>query len=585
MISRFFWRLFIPILCLSILLVGIAVLYIATTFDRFHSERTRGHLLLLTRSIATTLERLHATGLDQACKDLDKRLGIRITVIDQFGKVIADSQMDPQTLEDHSATLEVRQAIKTGTGLASRYSHTAGILLIYAAVQATMQPDQPVVVRTAIPYATVRGSVAQIYTAIIGIAIAMVCLAALLSWLIARQLSNPIAQIQAVATGLSDGNLDLRAPVVGPAELQSLATSFNRMAEQLQQRINTIESQKAQLDAVLAAMSDGLLAVDAYGNVLAANQCIRPFLVSSPDHAISKHYARVVSNLDLHQIIHSVFTDKNKVQQEIKTSDGRHYMVNATNFGQKVTDSGAVLVVHDITQLRRLEQIRKDFVANVSHQLKTPITSIKGYVETLLEGMSADQQAQRYLEVIARQADRIHQIVNDLLTLARLEEYQQTRRIRTEYLPLDQILSEAVGLIKQQASQKAIDIHLSCDKSLHAYVNQALLVQAVTNLLDNAVKYSSAGGHVWIRAAEVAEGIEISVTDNGCGIAKEHLPRIFERFYVVDKAQSKQLGGTGLGLAIVRHIAQIHGGAVDVQSQPGKGSIFTIKLPRRHLHI
>lgn len=580
MISRLFWRLFVAILGVSILLIGMVSIYTARTLNLSYQDQARANLLRLIQAIALNLEGQDPADLDQACKKISDQLQLRITLVDPSGLVLAETQQDPHTMEDHGNRPEIRQAIERGIGWASRYSPTLGVKMIYAATQARIKPDQLVIVRAAMPQASVRRSVAEVYTAIFSIAATAVGLAALLSWLIASQVCKPIGQIKAVAEGLSQGQLQLRAPSVGPAEVQTLAKAFNQMADQLQQRINIIEAQRAQLDGILAAMDEGLIAIDAEGNVLTANQPARPFLILPPNQAINRHYTQVVSNLDLQQITHRIITGAGQVNQQITTNDGRHYLIRASGFGGEPTGRGAVLLVHEVTELRRLEQIRKDFVANVSHELKTPITSIKGYVETLLEEMAVDdQQVRGHLEVLARHTERLEAIVEDLLTLARLEEDQEVKKISTEYLPLQPVLDEAVDLMAEKAKQKQIDIHLDYDPGLCARINRPLLVRAVTNLLDNAIKYSSPQRPVWINAKRSGNQIQISITDQGCGISQQHIPRIFERFYVVDKARSRQLGGTGLGLSIVKHIAHIHGGSVDVQSEPGKGSIFTIHLP------
>ena len=233
-----------------------------------------------------------------------------------------------------------------------------------------------------------------------------------------------------------------------------------------------------------------------------------------------------------------------------------------------------------MTQMHRLEDVRRDFVANVSHELKTPITSIKGFVETLLEGaINEPKQAQHFLKIIAKHSDRLNAIIEDLLNLSRLEEDSEKRKISFEKLPLKPVLSAAIELSKTKAEEKQATIGLDCDKDIKAKINAALLEQAIVNLLDNAVKYSKPGGKVQIRTYLKNEKIAISVQDNGCGIEKKHLERIFERFYVVDKGRSRKLGGTGLGLAIVKHIAQVHSGYITVESKVGSGSTFTIHLP------
>jgi two-component system phosphate regulon sensor histidine kinase PhoR len=243
--------------------------------------------------------------------------------------------------------------------------------------------------------------------------------------------------------------------------------------------------------------------------------------------------------------------------------------------------TGAVIVLTDTTRIKQLEKVRRDFVANVSHELKTPITSIKGFVETLQEGALTDaEQANRFLEIIAKHADRLNAIIDDLLTLSRLEESVEQRALSFEMTPLKPVLTEAIELSKVKAKEKHIQINLDCAENIEARINPALLEQAVTNLINNAIKYSEAKSSIEINAKQTETDIRITVRDQGCGIAEKYHERIFQRFYVVDKSRSRKLGGTGLGLAIVKHIAQVHNAQVTVESQPGTGSTFTIHLPQ-----
>ncbi len=240
---------------------------------------------------------------------------------------------------------------------------------------------------------------------------------------------------------------------------------------------------------------------------------------------------------------------------------------------------GVLAVLNDITQNRKLENIRKEFVANVSHELKTPITSIKGFVETLRDGAIKDtEKAVEFLNIVARQADRLTSIIEDILSLSRIEQEAENEEIKTSPTELKGVLESAIGNCKPGIIENNIELTLECDDNLIVNINAPLIEQAVTNLIDNAVKYSP-GGKIAITAKEIGGEVQISVADNGCGIEAEHLPRLFERFYRVDKARSRKLGGTGLGLAIVKHIVNAHHGRVGVESTPGKGSTFTIYLP------
>ena len=300
--------------------------------------------------------------------------------------------------------------------------------------------------------------------------------------------------------------------------------------------------------------------------------------------AVGRNIEEIVRNPELQQFVQNTLQGK-----DLSVAADVFVINNGERFlqlhGTSLTDSksqrnGAVIVLHDITQIHRLEEVRRDFVANVSHELKTPITSIKGFVETLQEGaLNKPQEAKRFLEIIARHADRLNAIVDDLLSLSRLEEDSEKRRLFFENTYLRPVLVSAVELSKIKAEKKNITVELICDESIAAKINSALIEQAVLNLIDNAIKYSNDNSNVKISVQKQEKEILISVCDKGCGIEKQHLSRIFERFYVVDKSRSRKLGGTGLGLSIVKHISQVHGGCVTVESKVNEGSTFTIHLP------
>ena len=301
-------------------------------------------------------------------------------------------------------------------------------------------------------------------------------------------------------------------------------------------------------------------------------------------HVQGRHIEEVVRNVGLQQFVRRTLESDQPTEGDVSFPDegGRFFHVHGAGLADPQAErGGAVIVLSDMTRIHRLENLRRDFVANVSHELKTPVTSIQGFVEALLDGGSGDpEQGQRYLGIIAKHAERLNAIIDDLLSLSRLEEGGEKRAILFEDVKLRPVLETAIELAGVRAEQKRIKVELSCDASISARVNAPLLEQAIVNLVDNAVKYSDEGTTVSIEVVQQDRETTISVKDTGCGIPPEHLARIFERFYVVDKSRSRKLGGTGLGLAIVKHITLVHGGHVGVESAPGKGSTFTLHLPR-----
>jgi two-component system phosphate regulon sensor histidine kinase PhoR len=335
---------------------------------------------------------------------------------------------------------------------------------------------------------------------------------------------------------------------------------------------------------MLASMVEGVIAVDTEERIISMNRAAAHMLESDPTEAQGRSIQEVIRNTVLHQFVAETLSGEEPIQKDIMLdSDGErildgHGTILRDTAGKRV---GALIVLNDVTRLMKLENIRRDFVANVSHEIRTPITAIKGFVETLRDsGEMNSKDIQRFLAIIERHVDRLEVIVEDLLSLSRLEQDGEGEVIRLRTSGIRDILLTAIQVCDVKAAPKNIRVELSCSEELVAQINPELLEQAVVNLLDNAIKYSDAGSIVRVRARQADGEIVLSIHDQGQGIEKRHLSRIFERFYRVDKARSRQMGGTGLGLAIVKHIAQAHGGHVSVESVPGKGSTFSIHLPK-----
>jgi two-component system phosphate regulon sensor histidine kinase PhoR len=359
---------------------------------------------------------------------------------------------------------------------------------------------------------------------------------------------------------------------------------MNQMAEQLEDRLQTVIKEKNQREAVLSSMVEGVLAVDTDGHIISLNKAAAKFFkVVQPENAKGRSIEEVFRNVKLQKFIGSVLKGQETLECELTVQHNEIYDLQArgTNLlGVQGRRIGAVIVFNDVSRLRRLENIRREFVANVSHELKTPITSIKGFVETLLDGAINDpEEANRFLQIVAKHADRLNAIIDDLLTLSRLEQGDK-EEMEMQRAGLAGLMNSSVEVCAHRAKLKNISIKIECPDDLSASVNPPLIEQALINLIGNAVKYSQEGKTVTVRAIEDPDGVTLSVSDQGYGIASEHLERLFERFYRVDKGRSRQEGGTGLGLAIVKHIAQAHGGAVSVDSRFGEGSTFSIFLPK-----
>ena len=356
------------------------------------------------------------------------------------------------------------------------------------------------------------------------------------------------------------------------------------MATEVEQRVATAEERRQALEAVLRSMVEGVLSFDTDRRILNMNRAAADFFDVDPARVSGRAIEEAIRISELHDFARTTLESDSVTEGEIIVYDeGTHYLQahGTTLFDARGKAIGGVIVLNDITRLRRLEEARREFVANVSHELRTPITAVKGYTETLLDGALDDRPTtERFLNTIARQSDRLNQLIEDLLTLSSIEREEELNRIDREIVPIGLVVDGALAACAHSANELNIDLQSSVNgQELNVWGNVALLQQALTNLIENAIKYSAPGSSVRLWAANDEGQIRIAVEDDGCGIAAEHIPRLFERFYRVDKARSRAQGGTGLGLAIVKHITLAHGGSVDVSSKVGSGSTFYISLP------
>jgi two-component system, OmpR family, phosphate regulon sensor histidine kinase PhoR len=509
--------------------------------------------------------------------------GIRVALILPSGKVECDSEGRPEELENQRARPEIQRALDGTADHALRYNAGLDQRVIYTAVPLLRDDRLFGVLYLSMPLAALDQAIwhLEISLAIVGLAI--IGLSGAWAWWVASGITRPIVQIQRAANRLGSGHWGTRVALADQQELAELAEAFNRTAGQLQQQIGVLTQNNNEQKAVLASMAEGVLAVDSQERVISLNSASGRLLGLEQSQAQGRPLQEVVRNADLSRFISRALASPDPIESDVLLHGDRQRVMQA--HGSALHDLGgraigAVIVLNDVTDFRRLEHIRRDFVANVSHELKTPVTSIKGFVETLLDGaMNDPQDAERFLRIIAKQADRLHAIIEDLLSLSKIEQSEDSDDIALQTVPLRGVLESAINTCQSISRERNIEVALDCGSQIQARINNLLFEQAVVNLLDNAIKYSDPGREVLLSACEAAGELTIRVTDHGCGIAGEHVSRIFERFYRVDRARSRKLGGTGLGLAIVKHIVQAHRGHVSVESTLGIGSTFSIHLP------
>lgn len=585
--KRLWRRLFIAYLWVPILLIlaiGIFGSHLVRSLYEGHlAADLEARAILCGDQIVELIADGKTDQINPLCKELGKSTGTRITVVLPSGVVVGDSDSNPADMDNHNTRPEIKKALACEVGRETRYSSTLMEYRRYAAVPMIRDGEVVAVVRTSFSEAELIATLDEFHNRIIAAALICIVLNALVSLVISRRISRPLEEIRSGAERFADGELSHRLRVVGRDEIAAVARALNRMTEQLNERIQIISRQREEREAMLSSMEEGVLAIDNEGTILSLNQTCADLLGGDPDNLRGRSVYEAVRKAELLELIESALAGESPVDGEIQIRGPSERWLTA--HGTQLHDPGrgtigVLVVLHDITRLRHLEEVRRDFVANVSHELRTPVTSIKGFIETLLDGALEDKEnSVRFLRIIHRQVNRLEAIISDLLSLSRVERGTEEQMIEVAVEPIHGILHGAAETCEQKAADKGVRLVTSCPDDLSGEVNAALLEQAVINLLDNAVKYSNGGSTVELSAWVEGSELVVRVEDQGCGIEAQHLPRLFERFYRVDKARSRELGGTGLGLAIVKHIALAHRGTINVESTVGVGSTFTLRLP------
>ncbi|HAA89321.1 MAG TPA: hypothetical protein DCE07_01875 [Peptococcaceae bacterium] len=502
--------------------------------------------------------------------------GARVTIVDQQGSVLGDSEKDPRQMENHGQRPEIKEALAGKTGVAQRFSSTLGYQMLYVAVPVESSGEVKAVVRMSLPLNEVAKL--QWYLALILlISFLMAGGAGIFAGIVlARRLTAPLCEMTEVVEDMASGNLERRVYYHEDDVIGKLAKSFNRMADTLAAKMRQISDVTNRLKTVLNTTGNGFLLINGAGKVEYANPAfVRIFRIPPDTSLLGRNYLEVAGCYELARIVEAVISSKKPQSREI-TLYGRGEQVLAVQ-GVPVLDEGdflkgVLLVVNDITQLKRLEQVRKDFVADVSHELKTPITVIRGFAETILEEPENTEAVTEFSRIIYNEAGRMEKIIKNLLDLSKLETGNV--QLKREPLSLRSIAEEAGRFLKQKH-----DFFLELQGDGVAMVDYDLFLQVFLNLFDNAIKYSRPPARIEVSFEENKSKVFVKVKDEGIGIPERELPRVFERFYRVDKARSRKTGGTGLGLAIVKHIIELHGGEVGVQSRLGQGSVFYFTVP------
>ncbi len=503
---------------------------------------------------------------------------VRVTVIASDGQVLADSQSDPRTMENHAARPEIRDAFAKGDGQSIRGSADNN-LLCYA-VRLSVAGGPPVVLRFALPLQTVDQELWEFRRRLWLASVVMLLVTGIASLLISRSFSRRVERLQMFSRRVAEGDFrPLEADRSGDA-LEALAISFNETAARLDRTIRTLTEERNLSSAILGSMVEGVAVVNASERLLFANRGFTEILGLDVPPQSGSALVEVVRQTELIEAVRQVLKGEPRVESEIVTGTLRHHFFAVTVASVSAAEtSGAVIVLHDITELRKLERVRRDFVANVSHEFKTPLTAIQGFAETLLAGAIDDPQNRiRFLEIILEHSRRLARLTDDLLKLSKMDADRLELEIRR--LSVSQFVESCIETTQRPAAEKDLRISVNLPQSLpDIAADRRRLAEVLQNLLDNAMQYTPAGGQIMVSAS--ADGVEVTftVSDTGIGIPQADQPRIFERFYRVDVARSREVGGTGLGLSISKHLVEVHGGRIWVESEVGQGSQFHFTVP------
>jgi two-component system, OmpR family, phosphate regulon sensor histidine kinase PhoR len=568
-----FVRTFLSYVFISITVSLLIFFFTTSIFERQYSKTIRQDqarlAVSLGRDILALVEHGQRSELDDFIKQTKKQIGTRITVIAPDGSVLADSEKDPRTMENHGDRPEVYQALRGGEGEYARFSFTLQQQMHYYAFPLSRGNKTVAVVRLSVLAKEFTQALGQIRRKLILVILPLLLVSFLLAYVFSRNLTTPIRQLIRASERIGGGDLDVRVHSSRKDEIKTLVDSFNSMTSRQKSLLENLRRNQQEMQTVISSISDGLVILDLEGKILLHNEGFRR--MAGKEDLKGKYYWEILRDSESNAILKKAMAQKAAASGEVEIRERAFF----NRFDYLQPAEMIVVTFHDISELKKLEKIKKDFVVNLSHELRTPLTAIKGFLETMEENETPGNRA--YLEIIQRHTNRLIDIVSDLLTLSELEE--KSLKPEVTRIDLKVVARNVTPIFEKKIGEKGLTLDVEIRDDLPPFFGDPFkLEQMLINLLDNAVRYTEKGG---IRLSiDFREGqFLIRVRDTGIGISREHLPRIFERFYVADKSRSRAAGGTGLGLSIVKHIVLLHNGDIRVNSSPGQGTEFHITLP------
>jgi two-component system phosphate regulon sensor histidine kinase PhoR len=579
-------KLFVLALGLVVVSFVAADIYLSTTLDRLLTENIRDDLMVRLDLVRHDAAALSAplddnTAWDALADETGRLARARVTIIRRDGVVLGDSQVSLNQLtglENHIDRPEVAEALAKGQGESTRYSTTIKGRMLYAAMAFHRGNETAGVVRIAMPLVEIDQSLEKLRRLLIFASLLALVLAILLSAVATQLASRNVRALTSAARTMAKGDLSIRTTVTGHDEFAELGRTLDRLAQSLSASLADLRSERDLLERILTGMQEGILLVDSTGRLSLFNPAFREMFLLNAD-VVGHPLLEIIRHAELKALLDQAVSSGIAVSGEIDVVGikPRRLLVHASAIAG---DRGTLLVLVDVTDIRRLESLRRDFVANASHELRTPVASVRSALETLQGALTADPAAAAdFLDIIDRNVKRLHQLIEDLLDLSRIESREF--KLHLECLGLGSVIADALSVFHERAEKKQITLRQLLPADLPPVrADRRAVEQVLTNLIDNAVKYCPEGAEVSVRAIADGSLVRVSVEDTGPGIESQHLPRLFERFYRVDPGRSRELGGTGLGLSIVKHLVEAMGQTIDVESTFGRGTTFSFTLPR-----
>jgi two-component system phosphate regulon sensor histidine kinase PhoR len=576
-----YWKIIIPITLLVIVcMVGLGFYTVNsvrnTQLEHLRSTLLNEALLVADGALPNLIDSAKYNNLDVIAKTAGKEIDSRITIITSDGTVLGDTWENPSTMENHASRSEVKDALTSDIGEATRYSTTTGQNMMYVAVPIVSQGNILGVARVALPLTAVNETVNSAIRTIAWSIVIAALLVILVTALITRRITRPIRRATRAAEKIASGQFGQQIEIQSSDELGRLGYAFNKMSTNIQEMLTTISDERSKLSTILSSIADGVIMTDSKGTMLLANKAAESLFNFEESKAIGKHLIEITFNYEIELLFQKCTSSGQRQIAFIDTPSGRFLRIIAVPLK---TDkfSGASLLFQDLTEIRTMQTMRREFVGNISHELRTPLAAIKAVVETLQDGAIDDKEiAQDFLNRVYDEVDKMTQMVSELIELTRIESGKAS--LNLEPLNLNALIGEVIARLQPQAERKQINIITTLsEKILFVQADREKIQQVITNIVHNAIKFTPPEGEISVYTDTSSAEVTVRVKDTGIGISREDLPRIFERFFKADKSRSQS--GSGLGLAIAKHIIQAHNGKIWVESQEGQGSTFSFSIP------